>query len=424
MSEHTTGTAVDIAAINGIPITPSTQGPGSITELTIQRLLTLQGTMKPHQIISLMKFAGTDNTFAMADHDDHIHVGFRPLYGTNSKVARQVNAILKPKQWIKLIDRLGEIDNPTVRRTPSKFAVPSRSARRRRTRANSARPERGSASSSGSSRGGSGPNPGRYVARRFAGDDVRHVLVIGGIEAPRRRRRGAASAARREPAAGGRGHARDGDRRGAARRARGGGRVAGAGGRRRRRVRDRRGAGACSTAPSRGTGWPPRDPWVADADPARALVCARRLRGRRAGGRGRVGVRPRAAACRDAAPLAALVAPGARWRRCSGAATPRSACEELALRARGDLDHGRQREAALQLAVALDAALAELEGWRGEADMGERLDELAGHRSAVSAAGRDALQGGLEPETLAAVETALGRLEAALRARWVAALGG
>jgi hypothetical protein len=128
VSEHSTGTAVDIAAINGIVISPSTQGNGSITELTIQRLLTLQGTMKPHQIISLMKFEGTDNTFAMGDHDDHIHVGFQPLYGTNSKAARQVNAILRPKQWIKLIDRLGEIDNPTVRRTPSKYAVPTRSS--------------------------------------------------------------------------------------------------------------------------------------------------------------------------------------------------------------------------------------------------------------------------------------------------------
>jgi murein DD-endopeptidase MepM/ murein hydrolase activator NlpD len=128
VSEHTTGTAVDIGAINGITISPATQGKGSITEMTIQRLLTLQGTMKPHQIISLMQFAGTDNTLAMADHADHIHVGFRPLFGTNSKAARQINAILKPKQWIKLINRLGEIDNPTVRRTPSKFAVPTRSS--------------------------------------------------------------------------------------------------------------------------------------------------------------------------------------------------------------------------------------------------------------------------------------------------------
>ena len=128
VSHHSSGNAVDIAAVNGITISPATQGAGSITELTIQRLLTLQGTMRPDQIISLMKFEGTDNTFAMGDHHDHIHVGFRPLYGTNSKMAKQVNAVLKPKQWIKLIDRLGEIDNPTVRRKPSKYAVPASDA--------------------------------------------------------------------------------------------------------------------------------------------------------------------------------------------------------------------------------------------------------------------------------------------------------
>jgi murein DD-endopeptidase MepM/ murein hydrolase activator NlpD len=129
VSEHSTGNAVDIAAVNGIPI-QGHQGPGSVTELTIQRLLTLQGTMKPHQIISLMKFDDTDNTFAMGDHADHIHVGFYSLYGSNSKTAKQVNAILKPKQWIKLIDRLGEIDNPTVRRTPSKYSLKADPAER------------------------------------------------------------------------------------------------------------------------------------------------------------------------------------------------------------------------------------------------------------------------------------------------------
>ena len=123
VSEHTTGSAVDIAAVNGIVISPATQGKGSITDLTIQRLLTLQGTMKPHQIISLMTFEGADNTFAMGDHDDHIHVGFRPVYGSNTKAARQVAAVLKPDQWIKLIDRISSIDNPEVREQPSKFSV-------------------------------------------------------------------------------------------------------------------------------------------------------------------------------------------------------------------------------------------------------------------------------------------------------------
>jgi len=122
VSEHSTGTAVDIAAVNGVPIVGH-QGSGSITDITIQRLLTLQGTMKPHQIISLMTYDNADNTFAMGDHDDHIHVGWRPLYGQSKSTARRIDSILKPQQWIKLIDRIGEIDNPEVREAPSKFSL-------------------------------------------------------------------------------------------------------------------------------------------------------------------------------------------------------------------------------------------------------------------------------------------------------------
>jgi murein DD-endopeptidase MepM/ murein hydrolase activator NlpD len=122
ISEHSSGDAVDIAAINGIPIVGH-QGPGSITDITIRRLLTLQGTMKPHQIISLMTFDGADNTLALPDHYDHIHVGFRPLYGDNQKLGKQLDSVLKPGQWIKLIDRIGAIDNPTVLTQPSKYAI-------------------------------------------------------------------------------------------------------------------------------------------------------------------------------------------------------------------------------------------------------------------------------------------------------------
>ena len=122
ISEHSTGNAVDVAAINGIPILGH-QGPGSITDMTIRRLLTLQGTMKPHQIISLMTFDGADNTMSLPDHADHIHIGFQPLYGSDSKLGRQINATLKPKQWIKLINRLGQIDNPQVLTSPSKYSI-------------------------------------------------------------------------------------------------------------------------------------------------------------------------------------------------------------------------------------------------------------------------------------------------------------
>jgi hypothetical protein len=129
VSEHTAGTALDIAAVNGIPILGN-QGKGSITELVIDRLLTLQGTMKPHQIISLMDFPDADNTLVLADHDDHIHVGFTPQYGTNSKLSKQLSAVLKPSQWSRLIERLGEIENPAVRVAPSKAALKAKTSRK------------------------------------------------------------------------------------------------------------------------------------------------------------------------------------------------------------------------------------------------------------------------------------------------------
>ena len=78
VSHHSSGNAVDISAINDIPILGH-QGSGSVAEATIRELLTLRGAMRPDQIISLMTFERADNTFAMGDHDDHIHVGFAPL---------------------------------------------------------------------------------------------------------------------------------------------------------------------------------------------------------------------------------------------------------------------------------------------------------------------------------------------------------
>jgi hypothetical protein len=124
VSEHSSGNAVDVAAINGIPIIGH-QGPGSITDIAVRRLLTLQGTMKPHQIITLYQYPGTDNTLALSDHNDHIHIGFYPQYSSDPKLAQAYNAVLKPAQWIKLIDRLSAIDNPVVPTKPSKASLPA-----------------------------------------------------------------------------------------------------------------------------------------------------------------------------------------------------------------------------------------------------------------------------------------------------------
>jgi hypothetical protein len=124
VSEHSSGDAVDIAKINGIPILGH-QGDGSITDITVRRLLTLQGAMKPHQIITLYSYPGTDNTLALADHADHIHVGFQPLDGKN---AVKFQSVLKPGQWTRLVDRLSHLTNPEVPLQPSQYALAVKSS--------------------------------------------------------------------------------------------------------------------------------------------------------------------------------------------------------------------------------------------------------------------------------------------------------
>ncbi len=90
------------------------------------------------------------------------------------------------------------------------------------------------------------------------------------------------------------------------------------------------------------------------------------------------------------------------------------ACEELILRARLDLDHEREREAALQLDAALGTALAELpEG----GELGARRTELETRGDAVRAAAKTARTGPLSAAERTAIAEALARLEAALRAR-------
>jgi hypothetical protein len=101
VSHHSSGNAVDISAVNGIPILGH-QEPGGITEQTVRRLMQLQGTMAPAQIISLLEIGGA--TFALADHADHIHVGFEPEF----------DSVFSPVEWTDLLERLRQIENPVV----------------------------------------------------------------------------------------------------------------------------------------------------------------------------------------------------------------------------------------------------------------------------------------------------------------------
>jgi hypothetical protein len=121
---------------------------------------------------------------------------------------------------------------------------------------------------------------------------------------------------------------------------------------------------------------------------------------------------PRARPRREAA-----LRPQERLAALLGARDAALACEELALRARQDVDAGRRREAALQLDAALTAAIAELEPWAPRGDLAARIAELRALHDGVQAAAHAALEGGVDDDEDAAVRRALERLEAALRAR-------
>ncbi|HEX6020542.1 MAG TPA: hypothetical protein VFZ00_01015 [Solirubrobacter sp.] len=246
-----------------------------------------------------------------------------------------------------------------------------------------------------------GPPPGRYVVRRFAGDDVREVIIVGMGEAPRR-------IGRREPP----GtvpvtrvtivDAEPVDEEAAA-----------------AWLRDAEPGEPTSLAHLLSAyRIAAVDPFAPDADPTRAL--ALRL-GYGSGGEVAEG---RWTAAREF-PVPERVEPRKRSKhrpadRLAAVLAGRDAvlaCEELALRARADLDLGRSREAALQLEAALGAAVSELAGWVSHGDLEARLGELRGYRESVAGAAAAAREGRLEPSHVESVSVALARLEAALRAR-------
>lgn len=95
------------------------------------------------------------------------------------------------------------------------------------------------------------------------------------------------------------------------------------------------------------------------------------------------------------------------------------ACETLLLRARADLDAGREREAALQLRVGLEALLVELKDAVADPGHGEDMATLQERRAEVGTAANAALQGELSEDQRRQVEELLGISERILRRRRV-----
>lgn len=95
------------------------------------------------------------------------------------------------------------------------------------------------------------------------------------------------------------------------------------------------------------------------------------------------------------------------------------ACETLLLRARADLDAGRDREAALQLRVGLEALLVEMKGALADPGHEKDMGVLNERKSEVGNVANAALQGEPSSEQRANVEDLLQICERILRRRRV-----
>jgi hypothetical protein len=73
VSAHALGRAVDVTALGGVPIEGHQQADG-ITADAVRAVLRLPAELQARQVISLLGFGGP--SFPLANHHDHIHVGF------------------------------------------------------------------------------------------------------------------------------------------------------------------------------------------------------------------------------------------------------------------------------------------------------------------------------------------------------------
>jgi hypothetical protein len=132
-----------IVRVNGVKVAGH-QGAGSITDLTIRTLLTLQGRFAPSRIVSLMHYPGSTATQASASDWRTIRVAFsapagsRGAIGVAGKGSKAVASStlasstlllgsgLRASQWSSLLGRIGTIPQPKITRKPSSAAIPDR----------------------------------------------------------------------------------------------------------------------------------------------------------------------------------------------------------------------------------------------------------------------------------------------------------
>jgi hypothetical protein len=132
-----------LTAINGIPVAGH-QGAGTITDITIRTLLTLQHKFAPKRIVSLMRYPGAPSTIAASDYSTYIKIELaKPASAKTSKnigtktaraaststtVPLVANPILNTLEWQRLMTQLSTLQTPKLSRKPSASAIHDKSS--------------------------------------------------------------------------------------------------------------------------------------------------------------------------------------------------------------------------------------------------------------------------------------------------------
>jgi hypothetical protein len=132
-----------LTAINGVPIAGH-QGAGTITDITIRTLLTLQHRFAPKRIVSLMRYPGSPSTVAASDYSAYIKIELtksasaKANKNVGAKVARAAssnataplvaNPILNTLEWQRLMTQLSTLQTPKLSTKPSASAIRDKSA--------------------------------------------------------------------------------------------------------------------------------------------------------------------------------------------------------------------------------------------------------------------------------------------------------
>jgi murein DD-endopeptidase MepM/ murein hydrolase activator NlpD len=127
------GTAVDISAIDGVPVAGHA-GPGGVADLLERRLLALQGTMKPAQVAGPVAYLATREAVTLPSSETVVHLAFDPFRSGASRLTAgaskgsarlaRADSTLAGSEWTALDERLAEISDPGVSQTRSTAAVP------------------------------------------------------------------------------------------------------------------------------------------------------------------------------------------------------------------------------------------------------------------------------------------------------------